>query len=85
MSTREVGRRIRNYRWMFRMSLGGVILGALATAGGFLSLFFTPQPTLITTGILLLCLSVLNGYKLVLSTMSIIDREGADGARLEAK
>lgn len=85
MSTRDVGRRIRNYRWMFRMSLGGLLLGALATAGGFVSLFFTPQPTLITTGILLFCLSLLNGYKLVISTMSLIDREGFEGARLEAE
>lgn len=85
MSTGDVGRRVRNYRWMFRMSLGGVVVGVLATAGGVVSLFFTPQPTLITTGVLLLCLSVLNGYKLVLSTMSIIDREGYDAKRLEAE
>lgn len=85
MSTGNVGRRIRNYRWMFRMSLGGLVLGALATIGGFLSLFFEPQPTLITTGILLFCLSVINGYKLVLSTMSIIDREGHDRTRLETE
>ena len=85
MSTGDVGRRIRNYRWMFRMSLGGLLLGVIAMVGGIMSLFFSPQPTLITTGILLFCLSVLNGYKLILSTMRIIDREGNDRARFEAE
>ncbi len=83
MADHKTGRRIRNYRVMFAMSLGGLALGGVATVGGIASLFFAPAPTLITTGVLLVCLSALNGYKLVLSTMRLMDREGYDASRYQ--
>ena len=78
MSSESVPRRIRNYRLMFRMALGGLVIGGVATLAGVISLFFQPATTLLLTGVLLVSMSALNGYKLVTSTMRLMDAEGYD-------
>ena len=71
-------RSLERYRVFFRITGAVFALGLLMFLSGVVRAFVTSETTLAATGLLLVALSGLNGYKVVHSTMRIIEEDAND-------
>ena len=68
-------RALERYRWFFKIIGVVFALSITLTLSGVLRALFVSETTWLGVGLLLLVFTVLNGYKIVLSTMRIIEED----------
>lgn len=76
MQISDEGSRLRalaRYKFLFRASVAMLGAGLVATTLGVLAILFASSTTMFGTGLLLAIISVLNCYKIVTSTVRIIE------------
>jgi len=71
---------LRRYQWMFKMALGIIALGVVVSLTGVVTLPAGSNPAVIAWGMLLASLSALTAYKILLSTVRLLEADSTDGA-----
>jgi hypothetical protein len=72
-------RALHRYRVMFRITIGLAIAGAIAALFGALNMFVSPSAEMIGGGVLFVVAAIALGYKMVLSTMKILETAAEQG------
>lgn len=71
-------RTLERYRLFFKITIAIIALSVLMTLSGLLSALFVNEMRLLGGGLLLFSLAVLYGYRVVLSTMRIIEEDARE-------
>ncbi len=69
---------LRRYQWMFKVALSVIALGVLVSFTGVVTLPAGSDPALIAWGMLLASLSTLTAYKILLSTVRLLEADSTD-------
>ena len=73
-------RALSRYRMLFRAMVATFAVSVVVAAIGLVGFFNGASATLFGAALLVAAMSGLNGYKMVLSTMKLIDEDGGDPA-----
>ena len=72
-------RALRRYRFMFKASLAEVAVSVLTIVVGVFVAFGTSRTEMIGWGVILLAISVIGAYKILNSTVRLLEHEVGDG------
>jgi hypothetical protein len=68
-------RTLERYRLLFKITIAVCVLSIVMTLSGLAHALVASETTLLSAGMLLFVLAVLYGYRVVLSTMRILEEE----------